>query len=326
MIAQSQFETVVSRANLAPSIHNAQPSRWRLRGDVIEVAVRNDVILPAADPSGESVGLSCGAAVEATVIALSALGFAAQVSDLWADAESHHWAGHRMGARIALSRGAVADPLGRQLAHRFTWRGPFGAEPVRLLGWARKDMVLVVDEPARRWLAQLNDAASLRILRDPAFRAELLGWMRLDADHPRSGYDGLSLAAMRMDPKVARKVRLGFGPIWRILDMLGRTAALTAEADVTLTAPVLACFNRPAAETPIASGRAYLRLCLEAAQLGMAAWPMAALSDDVQAARQITKHFAIGPERKLVQVLRLGVPIGGQTPRARRPLSELIGS
>lgn len=324
MIGQAQFEAVVARANLAPSIHNAQPVRWRLSGDVIEVAVDRAVVLPYADPKGESVGLSCGAAVEATVMALSAIGLGAKVTDLWSDENMHDWPGHRMGAALSLVADARADPLEGHLAQRYTWRGPFAPEPVRLSGWSRADTVLVLDEPARGWLAGLNDAASLGILRDPAFRKELLSWMRLEEAHPRYHLDGLSLAALRMDPKIARKVRFGFGWIWRVLDALGRTAAMTAEADVTMTAPVLACFHRPHSETPLQSGRAYLRMWLEATQLGLAAWPMAALSDDETAAAQIKAHFAIGPDRKLIQVLRLGVPTGAQTPRGRRPLSELI--
>jgi hypothetical protein len=55
------------------------------------------------------------------------------------------------------------------------------------------------------------------------------------------------------------------------------------------------------------------------------AWPMAALTDDAQAAAQIVSKLAIGPERRLVQVLRFGEPSGDRTPRARRPISELIG-
>lgn len=324
MISQEQFEAVVARANLAPSIHNAQPTRWRLRGDVIEVAVDRAIALPAADPSGESVGLSCGAAVEATVMALSEIGLGAEVTDLWSDDNRHDWSGHRMGAAIRLSMAAEADPLGALLEPRFTWRGAFEAEPVRLFGWTREDTVLVLDAPTQAWLAGLNDVASLGILRDAAFRSELLSWMRLEEDHPRYAFDGLSLAALRMDPKIAGKLRLGFGAMWSILDALGRTAAMTAEADLTMTAPVLACFHRPHTETPLQSGRAYLRLCLEAAHLGLAAWPMAALSDDAETAAQIKAHFVIGPERKLIQVLRLGVPTGSQTPRGRRPLSELI--
>lgn len=321
---KAQFEAIVARANLAPSIHNVQPTRWRLRGDVIEVAVDRTVQLPAADPSGESVGLSCGAAVEATAIALSLFGIDALVTDLWDENNIHHWAGHRMGASIKLTQGAVTDPLSDQLEQRFTWRGAFDAAPVRLFGWNRDDTVMVLDAPTRAWLAGLNDAASLGILRDAAFRQELLGWMRLEENHPRFHVDGLSRAALRMDPKAAGKVALGFGAMWKVLDTLGRTAKLTAEADLTMTAPVIACIHRPKSETALQSGRAYLRMCLEAAHLGLAAWPMAALSDDPEAAAQITAHFTIGAERNLLQVLRLGVPTGEQTPRARRPLSELI--
>ncbi len=324
MITQDQFNAVVTRANLAPSIHNAQPARWRLRGDVIEVAASLAVVLPAADPSGAAIGLSCGAAVEGTVLALSEIGFGAQVSDVWDDADVHSWSGHRIAARIAVIGEGRLDPLAAQLARRFTWRGVFMDAPVRLFGWTREDCALVMDTPTRNWIAGLNDAASLGILRNRAFRQELLGWMRLERKHPRTPYDGLSLAALRIDRNIAKKVRLGFGPMWSLLDMFGRTKLLTAEAEVTMTAPVLACFHRPAAESAIDTGRAYLRFCLEVAQLDMAAWPMAALTDDVQAAQQIKEHLGIGADRKLVQVLRIGVPTGEQTPRARRPLAELI--
>lgn len=323
MITNDVFRQVVARANLAPSIHNAQPARWRLRGHVIEVAADLSVKLPHADPTGEAIGLSCGAAVEATLVALP---FAAQVEDVWAHDDVHSWSGHRMAARITVKDAANADALSPQLERRYTWRGAFKPTPPRLFGWTREDTFFVMDEPTRGWIAGLNDAASLGILRDRAFRRELLSWMRLTAGHARYRFDGLSLAALRMDAQIAKTVKLGFGPLWSVMDFFGRTAAMTAEADVTMTAPVLACFHRPVEESAVASGRAYLRLCLEAAHLDLSAWPMAALTDDPLPAGEISQHFGIGPERKLIQILRLGAPSGAQTPRARRPLEELIGN
>ena len=323
MISDDQFRKIVARANLAPSIHNAQPARWRLRGDVIEVAASLDVALPIADPSGEAVGLSCGAAVEATVIALP---FAAEVSDVWAKRDFHSWTGHRVAALIRIKSASHEDALSPQLERRFTWRGPFETTSPRLFGWSRQDTVFVLDQPTRAWIAGLNDTASLGIMRDRAFRRELLGWIRLKIGHPRYRFDGLSLEALRMNERIAKTVRLGFGPLWSLMDMFGRTSVMTAEADVTMTAPILACFHRPSGESAVASGRAYLRLCLEAAHLDLVAWPMAALTDDASAAAEITQHLAIGPDRKLMQVLRLGEPAGEQTPRARRPLEELIGT
>ena len=87
-----------------------------------------------------------------------------------------------------------------------------------------------------------------------------------------------------------------------------------------------ASFHRPIGESAVSSGRAYLRLCLEAAHLGLAGWPMAALTDDPDAAEQISVQLAIGPDRQLIQVLRFGVPTGTPPPRARRPLQELIST
>lgn len=325
MISKEQFERVVVRANLAPSLHNAQPARWRLRGSVIEVAVDIGVALPAADPDGRGIGLSSGAAVEATVLALGAMGIGAEVEDLWPLNDRHWWRGHRMVARVKMTDAAASDGLAVRLEERFTWRGPFADESPNVLGWARDDTAMVMDAPTRGWLATLNDEASLGILRGAAFRQELLGWMRLDVAHPRYGVDGLSREALRLSPNVVRKLRLGFGPMWPVLNALGRTKALTAEAEVTLTAPILACFHRDAHESAVISGRAYMRMLLEAAELGLMAWPMAALTDAPDVAAQIVEKLAIGPERRLVQVVRLGSPTGERTPLARRPLTELIG-
>ena len=184
---------------------------------------------------------------------------------------------------------------------------------------------MVLDVATRRWLAELNDRATLGILRNKAFRQELLGWMRLDENHPRYDVDGLSLEALRLPQQVVGTVRWGVGPMWPVLDLLGYTMALTAEADVTMSAPVLACFHSDAKDSDVDAGSANFRMLLEAAGLGLMAWPIAALKDDTEASAQIVSKPDIGPERRLIQVLHLGEPSGDRTPQARRPISELIG-
>lgn len=324
MLTDAQFETIVAQARLAPSIHNAQPARWRRASQTIEIAADRSVTLPQADSSGAHIGLSCGAAVEATVLALSALGFACDVNDLWPNEDLYSWSGHRMAARLTLRHGSKTHPLQALLDARFTWRGPFSNESLQLFGWSRSDTFFILDASTRSWIAGLNDMASLGIMRSKPFRRELLSWMRLHPSHPRYKVDGLSRDALQIDERLARKVTTGFGAMWPLLDLLGKTAAMTAEADVTMTASLIACFHRPADESPVQSGRAYLRLCLEAAQLGLAGWPMAALTDDVAARAQVTAQLAIGPDRKLVQVLRFGVPTGPQSSRARHDVRSLI--
>lgn len=317
------LEQVVTRARLAPSIHNVQPARWRLADGRIEIGCDPTDALPVADPEDFGAGLSCGAAVEATVLALSAQDLAADVTDLWTETDRATWPGLRMVARIAVAGGGPL-PLADQLERRFTWRGPFAGDTPQLYGWTRKDTQLVLDAPTRDWLADLNDRASFEIMQGGPFRRELLSWMRLRDDHPRAPSDGLSRRALGLGKGRARLVPWQLGPFWPVMNALGRAKSLTAEAEMTRTAPVIACFHRPVTESPVETGRAYLRLCLEATHLGFAGWPMAALSDHPAAREEIEGRLAIDPDDRLVQVIRFGVPMGDPPPRARRPLSELI--
>ena len=314
---------MVRLAATAPSIHNAQPARWRSVVGGLEIAADLSVRLPQADPEGAGVALSVGAAVEATVLALSRSDVAAEVTPLWAGDDARSWPGHRMAARLTLSDGAPL-PLADQLEARFTWRGRFETAPPRLFGWTRGDTVMVLDEDGRGALAALNDEASLRILRGKAFRQELLGWMRLTTRHPRYRFDGLSRAALRLSPRDAKSVKLGLGPLWPLLDWAGRAEALVAEAPLTMSAPLIALFHAPRGADPMETGRGYLRMWLEATALGLAGWPMAALSDDAEARAEVEARFPMPEGHRLVQALRFGVPTGDRPPRFRRAIEEVL--
>lgn len=161
-------------------------------------------------------------------------------------------------------------------------------------------------------------------MRNTASRRELMHWMRLSARHPRHAFDGLGRTALCLSPAEALGARLALGPLWTLLDRLGLTSALTAEASATGSAAAIAALHRPAEESPLASGRAYLRLCLEAAQLGLAGWPLAALGDTPATNAAICARYGLGADRRLVQVIRFGRPTGPMPPRARRPLKEIL--
>ena len=76
--------------------------------------------------------------------------------------------------------------------------------------------------------------------------------------------------------------------------------------------------------TVVETGRAYLRMCLEAASLGFAGWPMAALSDHPVTQNEVSARFGIPSDRRLIQAIRFGVATGTAAPRARRPLEEVL--
>lgn len=321
MIDQDIFKTCVTRAALAPTVHNSQPARWWRDGDVLSLFCDTDVGLDKGDPTGRDAALSCGAVLEGMVLALSAHNIAAEATLTGADTTPHQ--GLVAVAHLKLTQGQP-DGLHDQLEQRFTWRGPFADTPAALFGWTRNDARLILDAPSRQWLAERNDWASLEIMQDHGFRRELVSWMRLSDRHPRAKSDGMNRAAMRMSKSEAFAAPIALLRMWRVLNRFGVTKSLTAEADVTLTAPVISLFYRDKDENPVQSGRAYLRMCLEAASLGLAGWPMAALSDHQVTNAQICDRFGIPPDSRLIQAIRFGVPTGDAPPRARRPLSEVM--
>ncbi len=67
-------------AGRAPSIHNTQPWRWRVTGDVLQLWAVPERRLPATDPDGRMAAISCGAALHHARVTLAALGYPAQVA------------------------------------------------------------------------------------------------------------------------------------------------------------------------------------------------------------------------------------------------------
>lgn len=321
MISKDVFAGCVMRAALAPTVHNTQPARWVRDGEVLSLFCDTNVGLTIGDPTGRDAALSCGAVLEGMALALSAHSIAADVTLTGADTRPGQ--GLVAVAHLTLSRGDV-DGLHSQLEQRFTWRGAFADKPAQLFGWTRTDARLILDDPSRTWLAERNDWASFESMKDARFRRELVDWMRLSDRHPRAGLDGMDRAAMRMSKGAARATPYVLIKFWRLLNAIGITKGIISEAEVTLTAPVIALFYRDISENLVASGRAYLRLCLEAANLGFAGWPMAALSDQPTTNGEVRARFGIPSDRRLVQVIRFGIPTGDAAPRARRPLSEIL--
>jgi hypothetical protein len=66
---------IVELACRAPSVHNTQPWAWRIGLDRIELYADWSRRLPASDPDGRNLVISCGAALHHAQVAAAALGF-----------------------------------------------------------------------------------------------------------------------------------------------------------------------------------------------------------------------------------------------------------
>ncbi|HEY2068415.1 MAG TPA: hypothetical protein VGG48_02575 [Rhizomicrobium sp.] len=317
-----EFTALVAQANLAPSVHNTQPTRWRLNPDgsvlVLEDTARR---LLVGDPTGRDAAVSHGAAIEGFALACAAKGWATTLSP--PDASDGVF---RTVGRLTLSPTEPSDSLHDHIRTRRTYRGAFPRADNRSGELQAGDVTLVSNPDGVGRLAQLNDEASLRTFRNKAFRAELVSWMRLSRNDPHWALDGLNAEAMAMSPIEAVGAGIVLKPgLFEFLDSLGAARLFVAEAPVVRSSQAVALFHRPATESALDTGRRFYRLWLEFTKLGLSAAPMTVLADDAEALATITREFHMPENRRLITAFRLGVaPEQKQHPKARLPVSKLV--
>jgi len=182
------LDKAVRAAIRAPSMHNSQPWRFRLRDGGIDVRVDRGRPLPVAghDHLGDwAAHLACGAAVFNLRLVLAAEGVPARVR-LCPDPDDPH-----VVARLKPDSPAAASPIELDLLaavpHRHSSRLPFFPEPVpgevrwRLVQAARAEgawLELVVGAAAVEAVGQLAHSANRVLERDPGYRDEIARWTR----------------------------------------------------------------------------------------------------------------------------------------------------
>ncbi|MFC5418196.1 hypothetical protein ACFPOB_01325 [Bosea eneae] len=329
MLDRALLEELLAEVRLAPSVHNIQPTRWRLVNEdtllLVEATMRR---LPAADPSGHDVRLSHGAAIEGLSLALGRRGL--RIAEVEPVGEPGASGGLQPVARIAIAAGGQADGLADFVSARASWRGGFrpfdqpGEAALSMFSALAGDVQLVRDTDSIDAIARLADEAGLHFLCDDAHRAELLHWMRLSRSDPSYERDGLSAEAMAMSGVVAFGTRFVLGPLFPLLRRLGLAATLASERGKFANS-ALALFHRPEGEDPLVTGRAFYRAWLAMTAQGLAACPVSVLADRPASNRQLIERHGVPKGRRLVNVFRLGLAAGAPAAvRARLPVAELI--
>jgi hypothetical protein len=177
----------VARAVLAPSVHNTQPWRYVINGNILELHADRSRRLRVLDPTSRQMIISCGCALFNARVALSAAGYDATVD------RSPDSAQPEFLARLTLrDRSAEWLPLGALdavIQLRQTNRRRFTDDPVpRDVVFALVDAAAAegaqlyeVRDPAHRYaVARLSQEADREQNTDPAYRAELRAWTTND--------------------------------------------------------------------------------------------------------------------------------------------------
>lgn len=316
---------LVAEARLAPSVHNIQPTRWRLVDDG-RLALVDDtsVRVPVADPVGHDVLVSHGAALEGMSLALNRRGFAISGMTTIEQPLSPQFTAL---CSFAIKQGAAPDPLAGHVARRMSWRGRFAASPddAAQLAAACDDVICVDGRGAIADIAGWADQAEFSFVRGDDYRAELLAWMRLSPSHPHYLLDGLNRDALAMNAIEANAARFVLGGLFKPLDSCGLAAMLLADSPKTASASAILLLCRPVGEDPLTTGRHFYRTWLEIDRAGFAACPISALADHPDFNDRLRKLGKVGADLRLVNVFRIGRPSKPIKPRHfRLPVDRLI--
>jgi nitroreductase len=194
---ESDLRCAAAAAIRAPSLHNSQPWRFRLRDGAIEVLADPARQLAATDSGGWAVRIACGAAALNARLALAVNRTPAEVA-IRPDS--------RQPDLIArLTRGPDRPPtyaeqdLAAAIPRRYSNRQPFWPDPVpaeiraRLIEAARAESAwldLLIGMTALSGFAEIAQSADRVLRRDPAYQSELLGWV-----HAGTAPDGVPVSA-----------------------------------------------------------------------------------------------------------------------------------
>jgi len=311
----------------APSIHNTQPWRWVYGGGGLELFADRARQLPALDPDGRSVLLSCGAALELAQLGFAVAGWRTEVDRLPDPARPDLVARIRPVARVAPDAATVERA--RAAERRRTERRPFRPDPVpveavrSLLGAATGGAggagvyAYAVERAEEKLdLAVVFSWADRVETADPAYRSELARWTRgQDAPDgvPASAVPHVQAAAPRHAEVAMRDFEAGITggqPLTDLVDERPLYLVVFTTAD-----------NRQAR---LQAGEAYARISVQAERLGLASSAMTQ-AVDLPAVRERFRTLMNWPDHPQM-VLRVGTPEPGPTPppTGRRPLPDVL--
>ncbi|MGC5022993.1 Acg family FMN-binding oxidoreductase [Micromonospora sp. DT47] len=181
----AQLRAAAADAVRAPSLHNTQPWRFRLRDGGIELSIDPARRLPATDPSGWGARIACGAALFNLRLALAVAGTTGTVRLRPYPAEPDVVA--RLVPDVPRRPTPTEQSLYAAIPRRFSNRAPFWPDPVpadarwRLGEAARAEqcwLELLIGASAVNAFAEIARSAHRVLERDPGYRDERDEWIR----------------------------------------------------------------------------------------------------------------------------------------------------
>ncbi len=314
-----QVRHIVAFATLAPSVHNTQPWRFVATTDGIDVWADRARLLPATDPEGRELLLSCGAAVLHAELAVRSLGRSCRTELLPTPTEPD------LLARLHVGAEQEPDEAERALIaaapNRHTDREPFDdrAVPEDLLSAlqhgvsARGAWLRILEAPDDRLVAAaLLARADEEQVGDAAYREELRAWVR-----STPAPDGVPAETV---PEVPPSERAS---TYRIRDFSDTDQGGRPREGAPVERPTVVVLGTTEDDPHawLQAGRALAWLLLEATAGGVSASPMTQVVERPDTRAQLRSALGVVGYPQIV--LRLGYGHGGHR-SPRRPVDDVL--
>jgi nitroreductase len=316
LIDRNTLHAALELACRAPSVHNTQPWTWELTDHSISLHADLHRWLPATDPDGRDLVVSCGAALHHLVVALASVGVRASVHRLPNPDEPDHLASvelrHGRGTDEEVVRGA---DVGRRCSDRRPFRAwPVPAETLAALREAAENQGALVRVLGRtgdrtRMLADAR-AADVAQAATPGYEGELALWSGRTADS--EGVPAANLTGTSGHPHgVGRRFAAG--------------TLQDTEHDVDGAELLVIGTSSDDRLAQLRAGEALSAVLLAATHAGLASCPLSQVLE-VPTTRRALRDGVLGGSVEPQVVVRVGwASSGPELPTTpRRPLHEVL--
>jgi nitroreductase len=310
----------IALANRAPSVHNSQPWRWRIGATSVHLFSDPGRMLPATDPEGRDLRLSCGAALHHLRVALLAAGWRADVHRVPDPSRPEHLAALELQPAqptpddLALAAAIDARRSDRRVFSTWSVPVPFLSRIGDVATAEGAELHVLATESARLTVARLIEEAAVQQALTPGLDLETASWSG-QAQGAREGVPAVNVPVHQGGAVQTRR----FAGAVQEQNQLGRD-----ESDGTVLA-VLATAQDTATDQ-LRAGEALSAVLLTATALGLATDPVSQPLE-VAATRAGLRSAVLGEASEPQILLRLGwAPISATpVPRTgRRPVDDTI--
>jgi len=313
-VPESDVRAILTAAAAAPSLHNAQPWRFAVRGRTIAVSADPSRRLPHVDPDDRNLHIGVGAAVFNIRVAAGDLGYAPSWRlrpypdrALLAEVELGPRTGHR-GPLADLYDAIPARRTNRQPFTGDSLPEPLVRDLVAAAGAEGATLRVFRDRSEVRRVVGLLHAAELAAASDPGRTADRDRWV--GGDREREGIPDAALGPLPDDP----------GSAFRDFGIHGVATRGYAAFERQPTVAVLST-QRDRPTDWLRAGQALERVLLVATRAGVSASFLNQPLEDRELRWQLRSPFEGIGVGQMVLRLGYGPPV---PPVPRRPLGEML--